>query len=227
VAIRKDSGRAAALLKMTSSAPVAIVIADDHPLYRDALATLIEREAGFRLAGTATSFDETLEALQAGPVDAAVIDLHMPGMAGGASIARLRAEAPDVRLVVVSGDAEPATVRAVMAAGAHGFVPKTFAPGSLIAAIRLVLSGVTYLPAELAAPVAAEPVTGATALTQRELEVLTQLARGSSHKEIARALDLAEVTVKLHTRRIVSKLKAKNRSAAIAQAIRDGIVRLD
>jgi two-component system, NarL family, nitrate/nitrite response regulator NarL len=207
---------------------VAIVIADDHPLYRDALATLIGREAGFRLAAVATTFEETLTALQAGPIEAAVIDLHMPGMGGPAGIERLRAAAPATRLVVVSGDAEPATVRGVMAAGAHGFVPKTFAPGSLIAAIRLVLSGVTYLPAELAAPVAAEAAPpGGALLTQRELEVLTQLARGASHKEIARALGLAEVTVKLHTRRIVTKLKAKNRSAAIAQAIRDGNIRLD
>jgi two-component system, NarL family, nitrate/nitrite response regulator NarL len=210
-----------------ASDPVAIVIADDHPLYRDALATLIGREAGFRLAAVAATFEETLAALQGEPIEAAVIDLHMPGMGGPDGIARLRAAAPATRLVVVSGDAEPATVRGVIAAGAHGFVPKTFAPGSLIAAIRLVLSGVTYLPAELAAPAAEAAPAGGAQLTPRELEVLTQLARGASHKEIARALDLAEVTVKLHTRRIVTKLKAKNRSAAIAQAIRDGIIRLD
>jgi two-component system, NarL family, nitrate/nitrite response regulator NarL len=213
---------------MSTSDPMAIVIADDHPLYRDALATLIGREAGFRLAAVATTFEETLTALQSEPIEAAVVDLHMPGMGGPDGIARLRVAAPATRLVVVSGDAEPATVRGVMTAGAHGFVPKTFAPGSLIAAIRLVLSGVTYLPAELAAQVAAEAApAGGAQLTPRELEVLTQLARGASHKEIARALDLAEVTVKLHTRRIVTKLKAKNRSAAIAQAIRDGIIRLD
>jgi len=212
---------------MAGSEPAAVVIADDHPLYRDALAELIGREPRFRLLATAASLAETLTALAAARADAAVIDLHMPGMHGTEGVGRLRAAAPDTRFVVVSGDAEAATIRAVMAAGAHGFVPKTFAPASIVAAIQLVLSGVTYLPPDIAAPPPDQPAEAAPLLTAREMEVLGRLARGASHKEIARELDLAEVTVKLHTRRIVAKLKAKNRSAAIAQAIRDGIVTLD
>jgi len=210
-----------------------VVIADDHPLYREALAIMFERADDLELAGSVEDFDGALAAAAGGDVALALLDLDMPGMQGVAGITRLRAQHPETRVAVISGSLGAAQIREALAAGACGYLPKTFEPHMILAAVRLMLSGAIYVPPDALGDGGGEPVgerEGAAAsasLTPRELEVLRLLTKGSANKEIARAIGVAEVTVKLHTRRILEKLGVRNRAAAAALAVSRGLVGSD
>ncbi len=195
-----------------------IVIADDHPLYREALATAFGRTADIEASASVDDLEQALTALGKGPVDLVLLDLDMPGMSGSAG-----------RVAVISGSVGSAKIRDSLAAGACGYVPKTFTPDMILAAVRLMLSGAIYVPPDaLTDSVEAAPggrAGGASGtLTPRELEVLRLLTTGAANKEIARQIGVAEVTVKLHTRRILEKLGVRNRAAAAAVAVRTGLV---
>jgi DNA-binding NarL/FixJ family response regulator len=202
-----------------------IVIADDHPLYRDALATMFARAGDLEAIASAETLPAALEALAAGNVALVLLDLNMPGMHGVAGIASVRERFPDTRVAVISGSLAVAQIREVLAAGACGYLPKTFTPDMILAAVRLMLSGAIYVPPDVLVQgeelgAARDPrAAGGANLTPRELEVLRMLSRGSANKEIARAIGVAEVTVKLHTRRILEKLGVRNRAAAAALAV--------
>jgi DNA-binding NarL/FixJ family response regulator len=206
-----------------------IVIADDHPLYREALATAFGRTADIEASASVDDLEHALAAIGSGDVALALLDLDMPGMAGTAGVARVRALYPDTRVAVISGSVGAAKIRDALAAGACGYVPKTFTPDMILAAVRLMLSGAVYVPPDaLAEPAEAAPEARAggapSNLTPRELEVLRMLTKGAANKEIARAIGVAEVTVKLHTRRILEKLGVRNRAAAAAIAVKTGLV---
>lgn len=203
-----------------------IVIADDHPLYRDALATVFARAGDIEAVASVETLPAALEALGASDVALVLLDLNMPGMQGVAGVSQVRAQFPDTRVAVISGSLGATQIREVLAAGASGYLPKTFTPDMILAAVRLMLSGAIYVPPDVLAQ--AEEVgarsdgrgpAGAANLTPRELEVLRMLSKGSANKEIARAIGVAEVTVKLHTRRILEKLGVRNRAAAAALAV--------
>jgi DNA-binding NarL/FixJ family response regulator len=206
-----------------------IVIADDHPLYREALTTAFGRTADIEASASVDDLDQALAALAGGDIALALLDLDMPGMGGTAGVARVRALHPETRVAVISGSVGSAQIRDALTAGACGYVPKTFTPDMILAAVRLMLSGAIYVPPDaLVAPLEAAsdgraPATPSN-LTPRELEVLQMLTKGAANKEIARAIGVAEVTVKLHTRRILEKLGVRNRAAAAAIAVRTGLV---
>jgi len=207
-----------------------IVIADDHPLYREALAIVFERAGDLDMVGSVGNFDAAQAALAADDVALALLDLDMPGMSV-AGIARLRALHPGTRVAVISGSLGSAKIREALAAGAAGYLPKTFEPHMILAAVRLMLSGAVYVPPDALADAGAEESgrdrTGSGGrgnLTPRELEVLRMLTKGSANKEIAREIGVAEVTVKLHTRRILEKLGVRNRAAAAAAAVSRGLL---
>jgi DNA-binding NarL/FixJ family response regulator len=210
-----------------------VLIADDHPLYRDALEQLIKRAPGLRLSGAVTNLPEALMALVGIPCDLVLLDLHMPGMSGIESLRKVHRLQPTAKVVLISGQMDRATVGEGLAAGAVGFLSKASTPATIVAALRLVLTGATYVPSDLMTfdtprcadgPGAKAQNGDDAALNGREIDVLARLAEGASHKEIGRELGLAEVTIKLHTQRIVRKLGVKNRSAAIAMAVRDGLI---
>lgn len=210
-----------------------VLVADDHPLYRAALADIVGRSPDLALIGAVESLESALTLLAATPdraCDLAVLDLNMPGMEGLAGITRVLQAAPATKIALISGDLRPDAVTAALALGATGFLPKSFDAEVILAAIRLVLTGAIYVPHELAADgparvAAAETLGGgAEELTVRERAVLDRMVLGETYKEIGRALGIAEITVKLHSRRIAGKLGARNRAAAIATAVRRGIV---
>jgi DNA-binding NarL/FixJ family response regulator len=152
----------------------------------------------------------------------------MDGLAG---VVKLQACAPSLKIALISGHMTERIIADGMKAGVVGFLPKSFDQNVLVAAVKLMLTGETYVPFELrVVPKAAGPVAdeaaSATDVTERERAILLLMARGASHKEIGRELGVAEVTVKLHTQRIVRKLGVKNRSAAIAKAVQDGLIDL-
>jgi DNA-binding NarL/FixJ family response regulator len=197
---------------------VKALVADDHPLVRDALArTLAELEAGVEVVGVA-DFGAALAALQAGPFDLALVDWQMPGMDGTQGLQRLRAAAPTVPLVVASGHDDAVTIRAALAAGAAGFIPKSERTEVLLQALRLVRAGGVYVPARLL-EAAAEPAPPPGAdLTPRQLDVLVCLMRGEPNKLIARELGLTEGTVKIHIAAILRALQVRNRTEAVVRA---------
>jgi len=209
-----------------------ILIADDHPLYREALRTQVERLFPKAAIIEFPSFDEVmrLEAAEDGAFRLFLLDFHMPGMTTE-SLKALVEAFPEVPVAVVSGTANRADVRAVIQAGARGFIPKTANAAYLSHALQLLLAGGTSVPADMIMgedPAPAQTLTSAqaqwmSALSARELDVLRRVARGLSNKEIGRELDLAEVTVKLHLRSIFRKIGARTRSEAAVIATKANV----
>jgi DNA-binding NarL/FixJ family response regulator len=206
-----------------------ILIADDHPLYREALRAQIERLLPEFAIDEVTSFDEVTRISRGTDniYKLFLVDFHMPGMSI-AGVKQLATAFPEVPIAVVSGTANAADVKAVIQAGARGFIPKTATGAHLVHALQLLLAGGTSVPADFLvgdlggpAPDGARPAgqnanmpAWVGALTSRELDVLKNVARGLSNKEVGRALGLAEVTVKLHLRSVFRKIGAHSRSEA-------------
>lgn len=156
--------------------------------------------------------------------DLIMLDLRMPGMNGLMGAQKMIELCPETPVMILSGQTSASDVQAALKVGARGFVPKTLAGRSLINAIRLVASGETYVPTGLLTTRRERTAPGlAVPLTEREAEVLAELRRGHSNKEIARALNIAETTVKLHLRSISEKLTARNRTDIVVRAIETGI----
>jgi DNA-binding NarL/FixJ family response regulator len=210
-----------------------VLIADDHPLYRDALRLQMERLFPEAVIVEAASFGEVVQIGKGSstPFDLFLMDYHMPGMSHE-SLKQLAAAFPESPIAVVSGTANAADVRAVIQAGARGFIPKTATGTHLLHALQLLLAGGTSVPANflfgetpLATPSPAEETAPwIAALTSREREVLLGVMRGLSNKQIGRELDLAEVTVKLHLRTIFRKVGARTRSEAAVLATKASLV---
>lgn len=199
------------------------IVADDHEIFRVALSTMLRERLGYGLVLTASTLDDALELLgSASGVGLVLLDLGMPGMRGAAGVAAVREGRPDARVAVVSGSEDPQDVADAVAAGVHGFVPKTLGIDAMTVAIREVAGGGAFLP-DLAGPLPlpSRPKPGATlpTLTDRQRQVLGFLVEGRSNKEIARALNLGEGTVKIHLSGLLRALGVNNRAqAAVAGA---------
>lgn len=204
-----------------------IIIADDHPLYREAVRLRMERLFPGCAVTEAADLDELLAASHGDEPGLILVDLRMPGMGGPGDIGRVCERFGKAPVMLMSGAADAAVVKQAIAAGARGFVPKTLSADLFAAATAIVIAGGSYLPAEIvgtSAGVDGLVDGGAPGLTNREQQVLVQLATGASNKEIGRDLGLAEVTIKLHVRQILKKIGARNRSEAAAIATRLGLV---
>jgi DNA-binding NarL/FixJ family response regulator len=203
-----------------------ILVADDHPLYREAATVQIQRLFPAANVDQAASLDEAwrlVETPASESFDLFLVDFHMPGMSMDA-IARLVSRFPDTPIAVISGTAQYSDIRAAIQSGARGFIPKT-ATGDYVAhALKLLLAGGTSVPTDVLLgdddkrTRVSESGDGSASwlplLTQREQDVLKGVARGLSNKEIARELNLAEVTVKLHLRGVFRKTGARSRADA-------------
>jgi len=197
-----------------------VLIADDHPLVRDALARTLRCVQPDAEVLEAADFASALRVLQTEAPRLALVDLHMPGMERVDGVRRLRLLCPAVPLVVASGEDDPAVIRAALAAGAVGFLPKAESPDVLQQALRLVLGGGTYTPPQALADLqpGAAPRPDASGLTPRQTDVLRCLMRGQPNKLIARELGLTEGTVKIHIAAILRVLQARNRTEAVVVA---------
>ena len=198
-----------------------VLIADDHPLVRDALKrTLLLVEPGAQVL-EAADYAGALQLMQTESLQLALLDLHMPGMDRVDGLRRLRLLFPQLPMAVASGEDDPVVIRATLSAGAVGFLPKSESPELLQQALRLVLGGGTYLPAQALADLrhgAPPPRPDASGLTPRQLDVLRCLMRGQPNKLIARELGLTEGTVKIHIAAILRVLQARNRTEAVVVA---------
>ncbi|MEX3017610.1 response regulator [Gymnodinialimonas hymeniacidonis] len=190
-----------------------ILVADDHDLVRDTIAAYLGQQDDFHVE-TADDLAEARALLEGVvPFDLVILDYNMPGMDGLEGMESVIKGYPHIKVVLMSGVAKPDVAREAMTRGANGFLPKSATAKSMVNAIRFVLAGEQYFPFDLAE---AKPETPESfkGLSSREMETLEFLCRGASNKEIARALDLAEVTIKLHVKNILAKLGVSNRTQA-------------
>ena len=197
--------------KATYQIQMRILIADDHDLVRDTIAMFLEAE-GLAEIVSVENLDAALNAAaETGSFDLVLLDFNMPGMDGLQGLERMKNANNNKPVAILSGTASPQIAKDAIAAGAAGFVPKTLGAKSMVSAIRFMAAGETYVPYDFIQQSDAKTVAN---LTERETEVLRGLCEGHSNKEIARDLDLQEVTIKLHVKTLCRKLEAKNRTQA-------------
>ena len=203
-----------------------VLIADDHPLYREAAALQVRRLYPDALVGEVSSLPELRRTTSGneGSYDLILLDYHMPGMSLDA-LTQLVGELTATPLALISGTAANAEIRAAVLAGIRGFIPKTSSPEHFAHALQILLAGGSSVPAEVfldkpAANGVTEPWRAQ--MSEREQDVLRGVVQGSSNKEIARRMQLAEVTIKLHLRNVFRKMGVKSRAEAAVKAVKAG-----
>jgi len=201
-----------------------ILLADDHDMVRESISAYLNSVGGADVSSTVNLPDALDEIEKNGPFDLVLLDYNMPGMFGLEGLVQALKCNGGTGVAILSGSAPPHTVQDALDAGAIGYLPKTMGAKSLLNAIRFMSAGEVYVPVTLLREEAAAPEHPlAQLLSQRETEVLGGLCRGQSNKEIARDLELQEVTIKLHVRTLCRKLKAKNRTQAALTAKEAGL----
>ena len=209
-----------------------LLIVDDHAILREGLVALLQQfEQGANVL-QASDTTEGLRLAEAHPdLDAVFLDLNMPDQSGMEIIPVFAKRCPQLPVIVLSSSEDPSDVRLALKSGAFGYVPKSASPRNILSALRLVLAGEIYIPPLMLdlGPVVTDgsgrvaPEAGER-LTERQTEVLRQLCRGLSNKEISRALDLSEKTTKSHITAIFKILNVINRAKAVAVGRENGII---
>lgn len=205
-----------------------IIIADDHPLFRGALRQAIGPLLSDATVIEAGSLDELADKLQRGAsIDLILLDLTMPGVQGFSGLIFLRAQHPDVPVVIVSATEEPTVIRRAIEFGASGFIPKTLPIERIGEAVRAVLAGDVWVPGEIDLSAGedketADLVRRLATLTPQQVRVLMMLSEGLLNKQIAYELSVSEATVKAHVSAILQKLGVESRTQAVIAASRIG-----
>jgi two-component system, NarL family, nitrate/nitrite response regulator NarL len=200
---------------------VRMLLADDHDLFRESVAAMI-LSSGAAEVVSVSDLEAALVRIEQGGLDLVILDYQMPGMNGLEGLERAVRAQNAVPVAIISGTTRRELAEAAMARGAAGFVPKTMGVQALIAAVRVMAEGGSFVPLAM---LDASPAHGPALneLTRREMQVLQGLCEGKSNKEIARDLDVHEVTIKLHVKTLSRKLGAKNRTHAAMIARSEGL----
>jgi two-component system, NarL family, response regulator NreC len=209
------------------TAPLTVVLADDHEVVRSGLRLLLDSEPGIRVVAEAGDVPSAVAAVERHRPDVLVLDLHMPGEPSLPAIPRLRERFPDTRVVVLTAQRDPSFAGEAMRLGTSGYVPKEAAGPQLVRAIRMAAQGGTYLEPRLGARLAADAAAAkrsAPELTERELDVLRLIARGLTNRETAERLFLSVRTIEGHRARIQRKLGCSRRSDLVQYALDRGLI---
>jgi len=198
-----------------------VLVVDDHRMVREGLRSFLDVQDDLEVVGEAADGAEAVARAAELVPDVILLDLRMPGIDGVTALRELTARGIPSRVLVITSFTEPAAVLPAVRAGAAGYVYKDVDPPALAAAIRSVHMGHTLLHPDVAR-VLTEGQSGAN-LTPRERQVLTEIGRGRSNREIARSLGLAEKTVKAHVSAILAKLGVQDRTQAALYAVRAGL----
>ena len=204
---------------------IRVLLADDHPLVREGVRALISRRSDMTVVAEASNGAEAVELFSRHRPDVALIDLRMPGTDGVDAITIIRERFPDARIIVLTTFHGDEDIYRALRAGAKAYLLKDVGREELLECVRSVSEGRAYLPKSVAAKLA-ERVAGPQ-LTARELDVLRLMGAGKSNKEIGGRLRVVEGTVKAHVNNILSKLKVRGRTEAVALAVKRGIIRLE
>jgi len=211
------------------TAPIRILITDDHPIVRDGLRAMLGTQADFEVVGEAANGGEALAQVATLHPDVILLDLEIPELDGVATVQRLAGVAPDVRVIVFTAYDTDELIMAAVRAGVQGYLLKGAPREEIFQAIRVVHGGGSLLQPRVASKLLRQvstPNAGPEALSARELEVLQLLAQGQTNKEIAAALVISERTVKFHVRSVFGKLGAGNRTEAVSIAVQRRLVAL-
>lgn len=210
---------------MIANESATILIADDHPLFRDALRRIAAEIFADHVVVEVDSCDKALESLADESIELIFLDLNMPGMDGFNGLVSLRNAAPAVPIIVVSASEDMTTVQEAITYGAAGFMPKSLAKDEMVAAVRCVLDGGIYTPAVASGhrdrqmnAADAKLLESISQLTHQQRIVLQMLVSGRPNKQIAYELSIVESTVKAHVSAILRKLKVHSRTQAVIKA---------
>ncbi|HEY0733956.1 MAG TPA: response regulator transcription factor [Herpetosiphonaceae bacterium] len=209
---------------------IRIVLADDHPIVREGLASVLETQPDFEVVGQANDGAEAVDIVSALKPDVVLLDLEMPSLDGVQALRAMRAENAQVKaLVFTAFDTDERIIGAVQA-GARGYLLKGAPREELFGAIRVVAQGGSTLQPVVAAKLmermTSSPASALEPLTEREREVLQFMAQGLQNKEIAAQLHISERTVKFHVSAVLAKLGAGNRTEAVRMAVQHGLIQL-
>jgi DNA-binding NarL/FixJ family response regulator len=212
------------IIKMNEPARIRVLCVDDHPLLREGINAIIKNQPDMMLVATAFNGGEALEQFRKHKPDVTLMDLRLPDMNGIDVMIAIRAESPQARIIILTtfeGDVE---IHRALEAGARAYMLKSMPPKEVVETIRQVHAGKKRIPTEIATHLAEH--YSDEALTQREIEVLREIAGGNRNRDIAEKLFISEETVKVHMKHIMDKLGASDRTQAVAIAVRRGIIEL-
>jgi DNA-binding NarL/FixJ family response regulator len=199
-----------------------ILIVDDHPLFRAGFHAVLEQSALEASILSVSTMHEATGLLDTdSDIGLVLLDLHLRDSDGFSALRQIGDKFPTTACIIISGDEHDGIANQSVAAGASGFIPKSFTADEMLAAIDHVLDGNVFVPKVSDVP---SSTPARSALTLRQLEVVSMLARGFSNKEIARELDLAERTVKAHVTAVLEALNVKNRTQAVIAAQQRGLL---
>jgi two-component system nitrate/nitrite response regulator NarL len=208
----------------TTADPIRIVVIDDHTLFRRGIIALLQREDGFAVIGEAADGVEGVRRVLELKPDVVLLDLHMPGVSGLDAMRSILEEMPGTRVVMLTVSEQAEDLMAALRTGALGYLLKNIDSDFLVASVKKAARGESVISGEMTGKLMQELRGGdKPSLSPREREILVHLARGASNKEIARALDLAESTVKIHVQHILRKLNLSSRVQAAVYAVESGL----
>jgi DNA-binding NarL/FixJ family response regulator len=210
---------------MKNSKPIRILVVDDHFMVRMGLSASLNVEPDMEVVAEVGTGEAALEAYRKCHPTVVIMDVRLPGMSGADSAGAILAEFPDARVLMLSTHSGEEEIYRAFQVGARGYVPKSVLREELLRAIREVHDGRRYVEPSVASLLAER--LSHRSLTSREVEVLRMVAKGLGNKEIAAALNIAEVTVKLHVSHVLEKLNVKDRTQAATAALQRGIISLD
>src|ERR1700733_8733063 len=203
---------------------IRIVVAEDHLVARMGLTAIINMQRDMTVVAEATNGQQAVELFRKHKPDVLVLDMRMPVMSGVEAAAEIRESSPGARMIALSTFGGDEDIRRALAAGVRAYLTKDVLHDELVTAIRAVCEGGSYLPAGIAAALAAQMPR--PDLSARELQVLELVVQGLLNKQIAHALNISEYTVKNHVKNILEKLKVEDRTQAATVSIQRGIIHL-